>query len=72
MKNLECFLHLYTANKSTGKPDPNFKKIQLSESEKDNSLSIFNELFRGINGDFRIIGYSLHINNINKTGFISA
>lgn len=72
MKNSECFLRLYEANNSTGKPDPNFKKIQLEESEKDNSLAIFKELFRGINGDYRIIGYSLHINNINKSGFISA
>jgi len=52
-------------------PEPIFKKIEILESEKNNSLAIFKDLFRGLKGDYRIIGYSLHINNINKTGFIS-
>ncbi len=71
MQNLESFLRLYEANKSTGIPHPIFKKIQIEASEKDNALAIFKDLFRGENGDYRIVGYSLYINNINTVGFIS-
>jgi len=71
MKNSVCFLRLYSANKKSGFPDPEFKKIEILESEKNNSLAIFNNLFRGLKGDYRIIGYSLHIKNINVSGFIS-
>jgi len=71
MQNLESFLRLYEANNSNGRPTPSFKKIQIEASEKDDALAIFKDLFRGANGDYRIVGYSLYINNINTVGFVS-
>jgi len=71
MQNLESFLRLYEANKSTGIPEPIFKKIEIEASEKDDALAIFKDLFRMADGDYRIIGYALYVNNDNKTGFIS-
>jgi hypothetical protein len=71
MKYSENFLRLYSANKNSGMPKPKFKQIDILENERNNALPIFKSLYRNAEGDYRIIGYSLHIKNINVSGFIS-
>jgi len=71
-KSKNCFLRLYEANNITGRVSPIFSQIEIEKSERNQALQIFNEIYRMANADFRIIGFSIHINNIDISGFVSA